>query len=123
MFVILDFLNKKTIKRTITFMAKRGGFFGDLFKRSEPTTHEAFYHKGRRYFDKGEDDKAIECYLKAIEIKPNFSDAFNELGIIYQKRAEFNLAIKYFQKSLSVNPDNYWVYDQLGNIYLSLIHI
>ena len=44
---------------------------------------EAYYNRGIAYGDKGEYDKAIEDYSKAIELNPEYAEAYNNRGNAY----------------------------------------
>ena len=44
--------------------------------------------EGVTYSDKGKQDRAIEDYNRAIELKPDFADAYNNRGIAYSKKGE-----------------------------------
>ena len=41
------------------------------------------YSFGLVFKNLGENEKAIDCYEKAIAINPNYVDAYNNLGIIF----------------------------------------
>lgn len=48
---------------------------------------------GHSYLDKGETDKAEECYLKALELDPDFGSAHEGMAYVYIKRADGQKAI------------------------------
>jgi len=44
-----------------------------------PSSYRAYYFRGETYREKGEVEKAIESYSKALEINPDFSAAKKKL--------------------------------------------
>lgn len=63
------------------------------------------FNKGYAYSDKGEYDKAIESYNKAIELYPENADAYNARGRAYMSKYEWEKAIKDFTKAIKLKPD------------------
>ncbi|MCR5266211.1 MAG: tetratricopeptide repeat protein [Cyanobacteria bacterium RUI128] len=53
-----------------------------------------------------QEDKALECYLKAFQLSPNNSDIAYSIGAIYANEQKYEEAKKYFQKSAQLNPSN-----------------
>ena len=45
---------------------------------------DAHYNLGNIFKKLGENQKAKDCYEKAIEINPNYVNAHNNLGIIFK---------------------------------------
>jgi tetratricopeptide (TPR) repeat protein len=48
--------------------------------------------------------KAIEGYLRAIDIKPAYSPAYRNLGSLYMKIGRYDTAIDYLEKALELDP-------------------
>jgi tetratricopeptide (TPR) repeat protein len=57
------------------------------------------------YRYKGEYDKAIEQYTRALEINPNGARIYNERGIIYSKKGDQEKAINDFNRSIKIKQD------------------
>jgi len=55
---------------------------------------------------KGDFDKAIECFNRAIEINPHFDKALQNRGIAWIKKGDFKRALSDFDAALSINPRN-----------------
>ncbi|MBD3425716.1 MAG: tetratricopeptide repeat protein [Candidatus Omnitrophica bacterium] len=55
---------------------------------------------------RGEFDKAISSFKKAIELDPNYPETYNNLGFAYYKKGEYYLAEEYFKKALEVDPSH-----------------
>jgi tetratricopeptide (TPR) repeat protein len=69
---------------------------------------------------KGELDKAVKEYKKALRINPNSADLHYNLGLVYCKyatRYDIRNAINEFKKALSLDPNNADIHMALGNAY------
>jgi len=55
---------------------------------------EVYWKRGNEYREKGQYDKAILDYNKAIEINPKYVDAYKERGIAYGRKGQYDLAFK-----------------------------
>ena len=53
---------------------------------------EAYYNRGNTYFSKGEYDRAILDYNKALEINPMDADAYNFRAATYYHKGEYGKA-------------------------------
>ncbi len=49
---------------------------------------ETYYNRGNAYGKKGQYDKAISDYTKAIEINPSYAKAYYNRGVAYIKEGE-----------------------------------
>ena len=79
----------------------------------------ADFHNGLAilYTDKGDLEKAIESYRKAIELKPNHV-YYLSLAEAYEKRGKFEEATKAYEESIKIKPTfTYALYN------FSLIHL
>ncbi len=54
--------------------------------------------------NKGEYDRAIADYDKAIALKPKYADFYNNRGIAYDKKGEYDRAIADYDKAIALNP-------------------
>lgn len=75
------------------------------------------YYQGRRLFEKGEYNKAIKFYEKALAIAPSRLDALEDLAYSYQRTARLEKAIDCFQKILSLQPEAYKIKTSLAQTY------
>ena len=64
-----------------------------------------------------ENEKAINCYEKVINLDPLFIHSYNNLGLIFRNLGEINKAKKYFLKITDLNPKYPNAYNNLGFIY------
>lgn len=53
----------------------------------------------------GEHPKAIEAYLKVIELEPSSHEAFNNLGTSYEAVGNIEEALKSFTRATDLRPD------------------
>lgn len=75
--------------------------------------------KGIIYKNRGEFDKAEDCYKKAIELDPENADGYNHLGFLYcENGKELDVAVNLVNKAIQLNSnDRGYYYDTLGWIY------
>ncbi len=84
-----------------------------------PDSKEAWNLLGLVYFDHmSEQEKAKECWEKALEIDPSYSPALNNLATYYAHIGEHIQSIKLLQKAISVNPHNAIFHLNLSDSYL-----
>jgi len=76
------------------------------------------YSRGVAYAEKGEVDRAIADYTKAIAINPKLADAYNNRGVSYRKKGDKEHAIADFRKALEIDPSG-----QLAKIYLKSLGV
>jgi type IV pilus assembly protein PilF len=65
------------------------------------TPELAYYNLGRAHEEKGEEDKAIEFYEMAIELRRPYLDPYGRLGLLYEKRGKYREALRVFQELAS----------------------
>ena len=81
-----------------------------------PSSAAAHNNLGLAYLNKGELDKAAECYHKAIQIRPNHVDAHHNLGIVHGRKGEADTAAEYYRKVIQIAPNYADVQYELGLI-------
>ena len=62
-------------------------------------------------------DRAIEAYLRAIELDPNDAVTYNNRGIAYDIKGDVDLAIADYTKAIKLNPDYAVAYNNRGVVY------
>jgi tetratricopeptide (TPR) repeat protein len=75
------------------------------------------FNMGIAYKAKGEADKAIAEYRKAIDLAPEYSEAHNNLGNLLKGQKKFDEAIYHFEESIRIFPENPSTHNNLGTIY------
>lgn len=75
---------------------------------------------GQAYFYKGNVDRAIDSYKKAIVFQPRFASPYTNLGVAYEKKGLPNLAISSYQTALQLDPNDAISHNNLGYVYTRL---
>jgi tetratricopeptide (TPR) repeat protein len=60
---------------------------------------ETYYNRGIVYEKKGQYDKAISDFTKAIEINPGHADAYYTRGVVYYYKKDYEKALDDFYKA------------------------
>lgn len=74
--------------------------------------------EGIKYTNKGEYDKAIGSFSKAIGISHRYSIAYYCRGIAYMEKGDYIKAMDDFDKSIEMDPDIAIYYQNRGNLYV-----
>jgi serine/threonine protein kinase/Flp pilus assembly protein TadD len=78
------------------------------------------FELGSYHLDKNMFNQAIEEYLKALDLDPNYGDAMNSLAYTYSDIGNYEKAIEYFKKYASVSPEDANPIDSMGEVYLRM---
>jgi len=65
----------------------------------------------------GDQDGAIQAYMKAIALNPKFASAYNNLGTVYSRKGNTDNAVQAFSKALALEPKSASVHFNLGLEY------
>jgi tetratricopeptide (TPR) repeat protein len=76
------------------------------------------YKVGRTYFEKGEYDKAIENFEKAIKDDSTFADAHYLLGLSYMAQKKYDKAKEKLEYVIRLDSSFLGAYQNLGNVFL-----
>ncbi len=68
-------------------------------------------------FSEGHNDKAIECYQKAIELKPDYATAFSNMGIAFSDKGDKDKALECYQKAIELKPDYADAFNNMGTAF------
>lgn len=77
----------------------------DLGLQFSPQYADLWVNKGVIAFNRGQDDKAKEFFIKALRYNQEQAQAYNNLGMLYMKENAYGKAHDNFQRALRVNPD------------------
>jgi Flp pilus assembly protein TadD len=77
------------------------------------------YVAGETQFRNGNYEKSILCYLKALELEPEFIDAMDNLANSYRFLNNFDSAEYWYNKSIKLHPEGYIAHQNLAIVYLS----
>ncbi len=73
-------------------------------KLSEAQKH---YDEGEKYAREGDADRAIECWLKTIELNPDHFDAWYNLGnALYMDKGNWEKAFECWGRALKIKPED-----------------
>jgi glycosyltransferase involved in cell wall biosynthesis len=87
---------------------------------ANPNDPKSNFDLGYFHFQRGEYEKAIEHYKKAIQLKPDYVDAFFGLGEIYASQERYEEAVGANRKILGISPKNAAACYNLGELYMGL---
>ncbi len=79
-----------------------------------PDNADAHNNLGQRYQQRGEYEKAIEAYRKAIEMRPNFHTAYNNLAVCYGHLELYDQAEAALRKCIALEPDDFYAMNNLA---------
>ncbi len=104
-FLILGLLASCATNRNIKGNIKN--FFTErLYTPSKNGEAVKFFNEAVEFTGSKNYAKAIESYMRALEIDPGFSDAMNNLGVVYRVTGDYENAEKYFLRAIVVYPKN-----------------
>jgi tetratricopeptide (TPR) repeat protein len=115
---ILPIFSMLTIKQ-LTYWEKTD----ILFQHTLDVTccnYYAHFVFGQYLSNKGDHDRAMEQFQKALNIIPDYSDALIAIGKEYSFRKDFENALLYYQKALFKSPSNSDLFNNIGNVYLNM---
>lgn len=75
------------------------------------------YEMRRAYRKKGNFEKALEEFEKAIRINPKNAKAYNKMGVVYDSIGNPDKAIEMFEKAANIDPSNSKTYYYMGHEY------
>jgi len=78
---------------------------------------EAYLKEGNLWMGKGQLDRAISNFNKALEIDPRYAEAYNDRGVAYANKGQYNEAISDFDKALQITPRDAEVYNNRAVAY------
>ena len=70
-----------------------------------PKNPSLYFDFGTMYNMVDDNQKALDCFFKVIELNPNIIDSYLNIAKIYEKQKKMVDANKFFQKALSLNKD------------------
>lgn len=62
-------------------------------------------------------DKAVECYNKALRVKPDYAAAYNNLGNVFKEKGDKELAIRNYKLAIKLKPNYAEYHNNIGIIY------
>ncbi len=88
----------------------------DEQKRSVQTKEDAqsYVQRGLRFMDRGETEKAILAFQKALTLNAKSVVAHNNLGALLKLKGNFESAQKHYQQAIALTPSSAESYYNLG---------
>ncbi len=81
----------------------------------DPNYPDSWNNLGVALQNRGEIDKAIECYRRAIAIRPDYSEGCNNLGNALQCAGRLSESIEWYRRAIAVRPEQVEAHYNLGN--------
>jgi len=79
---------------------------------------EDYYNRGIARFKKGENDRALSDFTKAIKMNPRFGMAYYYRGMAYHRKKEYNQVISDYTRAIEIDPQRFAVaYAERAFIY------
>ena len=108
-------------KYNICLIKEKTGSSGDALdcytRLIEKDNHvEAMNNAGNILVGKGNFDKAMELFKRALDIKPDYIDVLYNLGAVYLEKKEYGKALGYFERVLSQKSDDPGALNSIGII-------
>ncbi len=72
-------------------------------KPNDSTDPKFYNNRGAVYWEKGQYDRAISDFTKAIEIDTRYAKAYNNRGIVYRLQGQYDRAISDFTRAIEIN--------------------
>jgi len=73
-----------------------------------------YFNRGIAWENKGDLNKAIADYTKAIEINPNYAKAYNNRGLAWHNKDDYDKAIADFTRAIEIEPKYAKAYHSRG---------
>ncbi|HEX5734504.1 MAG TPA: tetratricopeptide repeat protein [Blastocatellia bacterium] len=86
----------------------------------EPKEFLEIQRTGASYYNRGEYEKAIVAYKRAIEINPDSTEVYYHLGMAYSSLGKYKEAVEAYTRAIRIRPDYAAAYYNLGHAYSNL---
>ena len=84
------------------------------FLKQFPYSVVLFNFCGVIYVALNQYDAGIDCYNRALKIKPNFAQAHNNIGIAFREKGELSTSVGAFKQALKLDPTYAAAHNNLG---------
>jgi tetratricopeptide (TPR) repeat protein len=91
--------------------------YGEAWGPLDKNEDEIHYDKGESYLEKGQRDKAIAEFNKAIELNSEYFEAYWARGVVYARKGQYDKAISDFTKAIEIRPWDAYIYFIRGTAY------
>ena len=83
----------------------------------DPQDHVFYNNRGISYKEKGELDRALKDFNKAVELSPNFAEAHNNRGNVYRNIGDLSKAFEDYNTAIQLKLDFTEAYNNRGIAY------
>ena len=110
---------KKRLKNILTETAEKGSgddiTLGIMFRTDFLDNKDsAWFDKGKSYHDQKRYEEALECYDKALKIKPDDARIWNNKGVDLVELKRYEEALECYDKALKIKPDDSEIWNNKG---------
>ena len=116
---LIAVITQATEQNVLATAISTGHIFQDL-QDSLSTPVRDFLDQGRERLYRGEHERAIEEFSRAIQLKPSDSLAYHERGYTYSKLGKYDRAINDFTQAIQFDPYDASAYNYRGQVYVFL---
>ena len=88
-----------------------------IFCAASFAQEDDYADRGDEYFSRGDFDKALEMYEKALEEDPEDSDILLKMGNVYLEKGIFEDAIVYYEKAIKEDSEMYEAYLNMSRAF------
>lgn len=68
------------------------------------TVERDTYARGRRHFERGEVDRALEAFSTLLRTRENFADIHYMVGVLFESKGDLEAAAESLRKAIRLNP-------------------
>ena len=83
-----------------------------------PGNDAAYYNRGTAYINKGDYERAIADYSRALELAPEYVAAYYNRGLAYAGQGDYDRAVADYEQALEFAPENAKAYYNRGTAYV-----
>jgi len=110
------------IKKQVIFTLFLGFFIFSsipaVYAQKSINNNANLYHeRGLEHHSKGETERALAAFTRAISFDSKYTDAYNSRGFLYFEMRELDRAIVDFSTAIKLAPRNSFAYNFRGSAY------
>jgi tetratricopeptide (TPR) repeat protein len=89
-----------------TLMWRHPDTLWDATLKVNKTSRAAYLNSGWLAMQRGQPDKALEMFQKALEIEPRLAIAYQNMAVIYRGKGDLESAKRMIEKAIELRPDD-----------------